>query len=163
MRNSKCHHREPTYSCVSGKAKWKSLYCGRTLRAGGGCYLHSVYLLLHFVSNLLTADNFEQSCQVDWVPQIALMLRNPSASAGDIKDTSSIPGWEDLLEGRGNTLACGGHMDRGQAKVWCCKVGHRVLEQQHTPTSNGLKQFHNVTESVAGFVFTVGFVSDSST
>ena len=26
------------------------------------------------------------------------MVKNPTASAGDMRDTSSTPGWEDLLE-----------------------------------------------------------------
>ena len=61
------------------------------MRAGG---ILSSLSVSHtpFVSNLLTADNFEQSCQVDWVSQMALMLKNPSANAGDIKDMGSIPG-----------------------------------------------------------------------
>ena len=45
-----------------------------------------------FVSNLLTADKFEHRCQVDWGSQMALMLKHPSANAGDIKDMGSIPG-----------------------------------------------------------------------
>ena len=30
--------------------------------------------------------------------QVALVVKNPTANAGDVRDTSSTPGWEDLLE-----------------------------------------------------------------
>ena len=32
--------------------------------------------------------------------QMTLVVKNPPANAGDIKDVGSIPGWEDPLEGR---------------------------------------------------------------
>ena len=31
---------------------------------------------------------------------MTLVVKNPPANAGDIKDVGSIPGWEDPLEGR---------------------------------------------------------------
>ena len=30
--------------------------------------------------------------------QVALVVKNPPADAGDIRDMGSIPGWEDSLE-----------------------------------------------------------------
>ena len=33
-----------------------------------------------------------------WASQVALAVKNPPANAGDIKDSDSIPGLEDLLE-----------------------------------------------------------------
>ena len=34
-----------------------------------------------------------------WVSQVALVVENSLANAGDIRDMGSIPGWEDPLEG----------------------------------------------------------------
>ena len=31
-------------------------------------------------------------------PQVALVVKNPPANAGDVRDAGSIPGWEDPLE-----------------------------------------------------------------
>ena len=33
-----------------------------------------------------------------WASQVALVVKNPPASAGDIRDTTASLGWEDLLE-----------------------------------------------------------------
>ena len=33
-----------------------------------------------------------------WASQVVLVVKNPFASAGDVIDTGSIPGWEDPLE-----------------------------------------------------------------
>ena len=40
-----------------------------------------------------------------WASQLVLMVKNPLANAGDIRDVGSIPGLEDPLEGgHGNPL-----------------------------------------------------------
>ena len=33
-----------------------------------------------------------------WASQVALVVKNPPAKAGDLRDAGSIPGQEDLLE-----------------------------------------------------------------
>ena len=33
-----------------------------------------------------------------WAPQVELVVKNPPAKAGDLRDADSIPGQEDLLE-----------------------------------------------------------------
>ena len=35
---------------------------------------------------------------MDWASQVALVVKNLPANAGDIRDTGSISGWEDPLE-----------------------------------------------------------------
>ena len=62
---------------------------------------------------------------------VARMVKTPSANAGDIRDTDSIPGWEDPLEegGHGNPLkysSLENPMDRG---AWWAKV-HNVANCQ---------------------------------
>ena len=32
------------------------------------------------------------------MPQVVLVVKNPPASAGDVRDTGLIPSWEDALE-----------------------------------------------------------------
>ena len=36
--------------------------------------------------------------QVCWAPQVALVVKNPPANTGDIRDAGSVPGWEGPLE-----------------------------------------------------------------
>ena len=52
-----------------------------------------------------------------WTSQMALVVKNPPANAGDIRDTGSIPGsGRTPGEGNGNPLQCsclGNPMDRG--------------------------------------------------
>ena len=53
--------------------------------------------------------------------QVGLVVKNPSASAGDIRDVGSIPGLERSAgEGHGNLLQCsclGNPMDRGALQM----------------------------------------------
>ena len=122
-----------------------------------------------FVSNLLTADNFERSCQVDWVPQMALMLRNPSANAGDIKDTSSIPGLGRSPGGEhGNPLAwrIPWTEESGRLKsMGSQRVGHKSvsnLAHTHVQWIETISQRYRICGTE--FVFTVpGSFLDSST
>ena len=42
-------------------------------------------------------------CSMNWVSQVLLVIKNPLASAGDIRDMSSIPGsGRSPVEGHGN-------------------------------------------------------------
>ena len=63
---------------------------------------------------------------IRWVSQVALVVKSPPASAGDIGDLGSIPGFgRSLAEGHGNSLQYScleNPMDRG---AWCATV-HRV-------------------------------------
>ena len=67
-----------------------------------------------------------------WASQVALVVKNLPASAGDIRDMGRIPGWGGsrfglLEEGHGNPLQYSrmeNHMDRG---AWRATV-HRVAE-----------------------------------
>ena len=44
-------------------------------------------------------------CECMWASQVALVVKNSPANAGDLRDTSSIHGWEGSLEGgHGNPL-----------------------------------------------------------
>ena len=64
------------------------------------------------------------------VSQTALVLKNPSANAGDIRDTGLIPGWgRSPGGGHGNPLQYScleNPMDRG---AWWVTV-HRVAQSQ---------------------------------
>ena len=64
------------------------------------------------------------------VPQVALVVKNLPANAGDIRDTDSIPGWgRSPGEGHGNPLQYScleNPMDRG---AWIAAV-HRVTKTQ---------------------------------
>ena len=65
-------------------------------------------------------------------PQVALVVENPAANAGDIRDTGSIPEWGRTPgEGDGNPLQYSGQenpMDRG---AWRAMV-HRVAKLDTT-------------------------------
>ena len=62
------------------------------------------------------------------VTQVALVVKNPPANAGDIRDTGSIPGWgRSPGGGRGNPLqySCLKNlMDRGAWSIESQRVGH---------------------------------------
>ena len=61
--------------------------------------------------------DIEQSCQSRWASLVALVVKNPPANAGDIRDMGSIPKWgRSLGGGHGNPLQCScleNPMDRG--------------------------------------------------
>ena len=65
---------------------------------------------------------------IRWFSQVALVVKSPPASAGDIGDLGSIPGFgRSLAEGHGNSLQYScleNPMDRG---AWWATV-HRVAE-----------------------------------
>ena len=62
--------------------------------------------------------------------QVAIVVKNPSANAGDIRDASSVPGLEDPLEEgmaiHSSILVWRIHMDRG---AWRAIV-HGVTKSQ---------------------------------
>ena len=39
-----------------------------------------------------------------WAFSVVLMVKNPPANAGDVREAGSIPGWEDPPGGHGNPL-----------------------------------------------------------
>ena len=69
-------------------------------------------------------------CSEGWASQAALVVKNPSASAGDIRDTGSIPGSGKFLGGGyGNPLQYScleNPMDGGHWWV----IVHRVMQSQ---------------------------------
>ena len=87
-------------------------------------------LLIHWPKNLCT--NFLQVVQLQfrngWASQVALVVKNPPANAGDIRDTGSIPGSERSPErGNGNPLQ---YLPRESYEQWSLESyspwGHRV-------------------------------------
>ena len=68
-------------------------------------------------------------CEYPWASQVALMVNNPPANAGDIRDTGSIHGWgRSPREGHGNPLQYScleNPMDRG---IW--RASHWVAKSQ---------------------------------
>ena len=77
---------------------------------------------------------FDKICQENYslisVTQVALVVKNPPANAGDVRDTGSIPGWRRSPGGEhGNPLQYSclkSLMDRG---AWRAIV-HRVAKSQ---------------------------------
>ena len=67
---------------------------------------------------------------MSWASQVVLMVKNPPANAGDVKDTGSVPGSGRFPVGRhGNPLQYScleNPMDRG---AWWAMV-HRVAQSQ---------------------------------
>ena len=70
----------------------------------------SFYMVLYLVywvfnSLLYVSNHFKQTYSPWWASQGALMVKNPPANAGDIRDVGSIPGsGKSLGEGNGNPL-----------------------------------------------------------
>ena len=50
------------------------------------------------VSIWTTFARFELDILSPWASQVALVVKNLPANAGDLRDSGLIPGWEDLLE-----------------------------------------------------------------
>ena len=80
--------------------------------------------------------------------QVALVVKNPPANAGDIGDTGSIPGsGRSPGEGNGNPLQYScleNHMDRG---AWQVTV-HGVTESDTTKHKQALIQFMRAKQSL---------------
>jgi len=74
--------------------------------------------------------DIKQSCQSRWASQVALVVKNPPANAGDIRDMGSIPEWgRSLGGGHDNPLQCScleNPMDRG---AWQATV-HRAAKSE---------------------------------
>ena len=69
--------------------------------------------------------------QLKWASQVALVVKNPPASAGDIRDVSLIPGWGRSLGGRTwqpNLVFLPGESHGQRSLVgynsWDCRVEH---------------------------------------
>ena len=57
--------------------------------------------LKYMVKNLITIQLLRKCgylCDMQWVSQVALVVKNPPANAGNIRDTGSIAESEDPLE-----------------------------------------------------------------
>ena len=81
---------------------------------------------------------------------MVLVVKNPTASAGDIRDAGSIPGpGRSPGGGHGNLLQCScleNLMDRG---AWCATTVHRVTKSQ-----TQLKQLSmHVCVYIYGYIF----------
>ena len=78
------------------------------------------------------------TCQITWASQVALVVKNPPANAGGIRDMGSIPGsGRSPLRGHGNPLQYScleNPMDRG---AWRATWGHKSQTwlRDYTPTA----------------------------
>ena len=73
--------------------------------------------------------------QQAWAAPVALVVKNPPAGAGDVRDSGSIPGWgRHPGEGNGNPLQCSCLENAMDREAWWAAV-HGVA---HSPT--GLKR-----------------------
>ena len=72
-------------------------------------------------------------CQIRWASQVALVVKNPPANAGGIRDVGSIPGsGRSPLGGHGNPLQYScleNPMDRG---AWRATWGHKSQNDLET-------------------------------
>ena len=91
-------------------------------------------------SRLFPLNNFNISILLDWASQVALVVKNPSANAGDARATGSVPGLgRPPGEGNGTPLQYScleNPMDRGA--WWATVHGAPELdmaEHAHTHTS----------------------------
>ena len=67
---------------------------------------------------------------IRWVSQVALVVKSPPASAGDIGDLGSIPGFgRSLAEGHGNSLQYSCLENPMDRRAWRTTV-HRVAKSQ---------------------------------
>ena len=87
--------------------------------------------LKYMVKNLITIQLLRKCgylCDMQWVSQVALVVKNPPANAGNIRDTGSIAESEDPLEEgmeiHSSILALENSMVRG---VWWATV-HRITK-----------------------------------
>ena len=79
---------------------------------------------------------FEACCVLYWASQVALVVKNPPANAGDIRDMSSIPGSGRSPGGGQPTpvfLPGGSHGQRSLAgySPWGCKHRTRLNDLAH--------------------------------
>ena len=75
--------------------------------------------------------NFMLILECLWVSQVVLVVKNPSANAGDVRDVGSMPGWRRSPGGGcGNPLQCSclenthGH----RSLVGCSQWGRKELD-----------------------------------
>ena len=82
-----------------------------------------------------------RNIKLKWASQVAPVIKNPAASAGDVRGAGSIPGWGRSGEGYGNPPVClpgesHGQMESGRLQsMGSQKVGHAlVTEYAHMHT-----------------------------
>ena len=72
--------------------------------------------------------------------QVALVVKNPAANAGDLGDVGSIPGWDDPLEEgmatHSSILAWRDAMDRGESP-WGHRESHANIEKRQEAEGSG--------------------------
>ena len=91
--------------------------------------------------------------------QVALVVKNPPANAGDIRDLGLILSWEDSLEEEMAThsriLACENPMDRRawQATVHSISKSWTVLKQLSTHAHKLKRYFNTVLQLYFSFVY----------
>ena len=69
---------------------------------------------------------------VTWASQVVLVVKNPPANAGDLRDVGSVPGWGiSLGGGQGNLLQYSCLENSMGRETWQASV-HRVAELDMT-------------------------------
>ena len=77
---------------------------------------------------LLLSEGFGEGKVRAWACKVALVVKNPPANAGDIRDVGSIPGLgRYLAEGHGNPLHYSCLEDPVDRGVWWARV-HRAAK-----------------------------------
>ena len=95
----------------------------------------SFYMVLYLVywvfnSLLYVSNHFKHTYSPWWASQGALMVKNPPANAGDIRDVGSIPGsGKSLGEGNGNPLQYPFQENSMDGGAWQATV-HGVAKSQ---------------------------------
>ena len=93
---------------------------GYWLRMSRAMHLAATPLLQELIQSQADASLLQvaltTTLAISWASQVALVVKNLPANAGDIKDTGSIPGLgRSLGEGKGNPFWCSdleNHMDK---------------------------------------------------
>ena len=74
--------------------------------------------------------DIKQSCQSRWASQVALVVKNSPANAGDIRDMGSIPEWgRSPGRGHGNPFQYSCLENPMDREVWQAKI-HMVAQSQ---------------------------------
>ena len=69
-----------------------------------------------------------------WASQVALVVKNPSANAGKLRDTNSIPGLRRSPRGRHDNPLQYSCLENfhGQRSLGCCPKGHKESDTTET-------------------------------
>ena len=96
----------------------------------GGAWWAAIYGVEQSRTRLKRLSSSSSTKEEGWASQVALVVKNPPANAGDIRDVASIPGLgRSPGGGHGNPLQCScleNPMDRG---AWQATV-HRIAKSQ---------------------------------